>query len=111
MKVLNATQTDLKETDAAEGTMTYLDLAKICLNAPPERGFTPDEMRARMRVLDALDAAQGQDAGCLILEDADAVKLQSCVQAMRWPRMHRQLVEFLDAAANMAAPQVKVKTA
>ena len=108
MKVLNATQTELKETDASERTMTYLDLAKVCLNEPPERGFTPDEMRARMRVLNAIEAAETQDSGCVILEDSDAAKVQACASAMRWPRMHRQIVEFLDAVASMSAPDVKV---
>ena len=111
MKVLEVRKTTIRTDPQTPDTANYLDLAAACLNAMPERGFAPDEMRVRMRVLDAIEQAQAQESSHLTLEDADAAKLQACVQAMHWRVLDRQLLEFTDAVANMPAPAPDLKLA
>ncbi len=104
MKSLEVKQTELKIEAESTELANYLDLAMLAINVPPERGFTPEEMRTRIRILDVLESAKTQQVEEVRLEDADAAKLQDCVRAMRWPKMHRQILGFVDDVLNMAAP-------
>jgi hypothetical protein len=56
-------------------------------------GITIDEMRKSLRVLDAIDAANGT----LELEDADWQLLHDKMVAMTWGVVDKRLVELYDA--------------
>lgn len=77
-----------------------LPLVRDAVNyVKPGSGVKPEEMRARFRVLDALDAAP--EAAMLALEDADAATLQRCVLAVDWARVDRDILRFCDDVASM----------
>lgn len=97
-------QLELKSTEITQGEekkrVTYDDLVKAVVNYSSARDerFAPEEMRHRIRILSALD---GADDAVLVLEDADADKLKSCAKEMRWPMMHRGILEFTDDVLEM----------
>lgn len=57
-----------------------------------QNGATIDEMRKGIRVLDALDSANGT----LELEDADWEFLKQKVERMPWAAVDRRFVKFYD---------------
>lgn len=69
------------------------DLLKNCLNAPPQGGLTPEDMRKRIKVLDVLEAS----TDTLELEDADAETLKACVGEMRWTLINKDILHLCDA--------------
>lgn len=92
MKTLKNTQTDIPKQEG-DGNATFAELAMSALNQAPAQGFSPDEMRIRMRVLDVL-----QKGGETIeLEDAHAAKLIEAASQVQWKFMHKDLVAFHDA--------------
>lgn len=96
MKALENRQTEiLLKPDAPPAR--YADLVRLCIDNPPKDGFTPDQMRKRLRVLDALDGVDGT----IEFEDSDADTVKDCVSTMRWARMDRELLEFTDAVEGM----------
>lgn len=75
---------------------TTNDLIRGALNNRPKDGFSLDEMRSRIRILDLLS-----DDDTLELEDADAKVLQRCVKEMKWGVMHQDIVNFCDVIGNL----------
>ena len=86
---------------------SYLDLAKMCLNKAPREGFTVQEMKARLRVMDVLE--KGKSSGFALLEDADAEKLKQCVEGFLWGAMDKAVVEFVDYACALPSHNGKDK--
>ena len=94
----------MKRLPLASGVVDELGTAALirqALEYAPKDGLTVEGMRARIRVLDALEDAEMAQAAVLLLEDADAVILQSCAAAARWREFHRGIVAFGDAVAGM----------
>lgn len=80
--------------------MPMARLLSVCVSEPPPgQAIKADDMRARIRVLDAIDAA----GDVLALEDADAALMQRCVAQMTWKVVHRDIVRFCDDVANLAS--------
>ena len=73
----------------------YRILVEQAARMPLDRqnGATIPEMRQSIRILDALDAAQG---GVLELEDADWEHLRQKVEKMPWAMIDRRIVQFYD---------------
>ncbi len=71
---------------------SYANLVKAVVNTPPKDGFTADEMRSRMRILDCLEKANG----ILELEDSDTKKFKQCTKDMKWAMMNKEIVQFCD---------------
>jgi len=82
--------------DEVQGQSTA-SIVAACCNVVPKGGFTPATMRERLRVLDALEGAEG----VLALEDADAKVLADCVRAMTWRVMDARILEFVDLVADL----------
>lgn len=70
----------------------YSELLSTCLNQTPKEGFTPSEMRSRLRILDVLANANGE----IELEDADAAITKKLVSEMRWVVLSKDILEFTD---------------
>jgi hypothetical protein len=84
---------ELKSFTVATGQdVKYADLIKTCVNSTGERGINATEMKARLRILDALEVATDK----LELEDADVQTLKPLVEAMPWAIVHTGLVGFCD---------------
>jgi len=73
--------------------MMYVDLAKLCIDSPPQGGFTVDEMRKRLKIAERLDEATAR----IELEDAEYEKLNELVSQYRWGIMHPDVIGFVDA--------------
>jgi hypothetical protein len=72
----------------------YTAIIEQAVRIPLDRqaGATIDEMRKGIRVLDALDHANGS----LELEDADWEFLRQKVEKMPWSQVDRRFVRFYD---------------
>lgn len=72
----------------------YREVIEQAIRVPLDRqaGASIDEMRKGMRVLDALDSANGE----LVLEDADWEHLKLKVERMPWAMVDRRFVTFYD---------------
>lgn len=76
---------------------SYANLLKAVVNAPPQSGFTADEMRSRIRILDCIEKANGK----LELEDSDVKKLKACAKEMKWAMMNKEILQFCDDVEEM----------
>lgn len=93
MKTLeNKETTIVQNVDGSIKPLTYTDLLKICLNNPPQGGFSVTEMRQRLKIIDSLETANGK----IKLEDADYVLTSTCVKDFKWAQMHKDILEFID---------------
>jgi hypothetical protein len=76
------------------GDVSYRTIIEQAVQLPLDRttGATIDEMRKGIRVLDALEHANGT----LELEDADWDFLKTKVERIPWARVDRRFVQFYD---------------
>jgi len=86
--------------DTAE--MKGRDIVEAILKHPGERGATLQEMRARNRIWDALDA--NTDPVGIQLEDADADKLIALYQQFPFGAATRELLRHVEAVVGAKAP-------
>ena len=83
---------DNKSITAGDKEIKYSELLKTCLNVVPKEGFTPSEMRTRLRILDILEKANGT----IELEDADSQLTKKLVADMRWIVLSKDIVAFTE---------------
>lgn len=79
------------KNDSFNGT-DYKELIKISINNVPNEGFTVDEMRKRIRILDSMDKQ-----GDMEFEDADFEIVKQCVNEQRWIKLDKDILTFVDA--------------
>lgn len=75
---------------------SYAELLKVCLDVPPQGGFTTTEMKSRLRLANALDKANGH----IELEDSDHSKLMELVKDMKWGVVSQDLIDLEEAVLN-----------
>jgi len=92
MKKFENKTTGIQKSMKADDCMTFAEIGIECINNTPEGGFTPDEMRSRLRVIDNLKSAETE----IQIEDADFEKLKQCVNSMKWAVMDQDIVDFTD---------------
>lgn len=99
-KLLTLKMTDLPSSKSPEEKASYRELISLALNTPadPQRGMPVDEIRERIKILDKLDSCTGD---VLELEDAEASKLNQCVQHMHWAALHKDILTFTDDVKTM----------
>jgi hypothetical protein len=77
-------------------SLKYAEVGVICLQfidqSQGQSGFTPAEMAARIRVQNKLE--EGGES--IKLEDTDAEKLNQCIQATKWMKLDKSILDFLD---------------
>lgn len=83
-------QIPLKTLDDIDYRELIVQVVRVPLDR--QQGATIDEMRRGIRVLDALDRADGT----LELEDADWEHLRDKVRHFPWGMVDRRLLEFCD---------------
>jgi len=69
--------------------MGYFDLFKIAVENKGQEGFTIQEMRKRLRVVEALEKNNKKAE----MEDADFETLKACFDAMKWGLVSRDISE------------------
>lgn len=95
------------ETPLTFREMPWRKLVTMALDCSPKNaqgqpiGFTPDLMRKRLRILEAVTALP-DDAPALELEHEDAKQLAAAVLCMPWARVSQWNVDFCDAVAALA---------
>jgi hypothetical protein len=88
------------ELPAEEGNvLSYSDLALLSINAPVKEGFTVEDIRGRIKVLDKLTDANAEDV--VELEDAESNVLKMAVAAMKWNLIHKDIISFCDYVKEM----------
>jgi hypothetical protein len=93
MKTFINKKTDITMSQEDPTKLGYSNLAIIGLNTPPQGGWTPDEMRQRIKVIAKLD---DKDIGAKIkLEDAEFDLVVKCAN-IKWQFMHKDVVAFDD---------------
>lgn len=90
---------------------SYRELIALAVQAVPpgSGGIQVDEIRRRIRVIDALEALE-PDVTVLHLEDADYEKLVACVKAMPWNSTDRAILKFCDDMISPPAQSVMPTT-
>jgi uncharacterized Fe-S cluster-containing radical SAM superfamily enzyme len=88
-------QIPLKELVDGQGPpIVYADVLREVVRQPldRQRGVSIVEMRQSIRVLDALEAANGT----LQLEDADYLHLKAKLEGMQWTLVDRRLLQLIE---------------
>ena len=100
-----------EEIQGKKTIFTTYDILKICANKAVEGGFSVDEMKARIRLLNELDKHQGlfkkefpendeaalQVTAELELEDADYAKLKELAKSTKWGIVSKTIIELIDS--------------
>lgn len=74
-----------------------------------QTGFDIAEMRKSMKVIDKLEAAEGQDS--VMLEDAEFELLKTRLEQTRWTMVTREFLKFLDDVINAPTQESKPQEA
>ena len=84
----------LRTLEDPSGDIVYAQVLREVLRRPldPQKGADVAELRASIRVLDALDAANGT----LELEDADYEHLKEKLDRMPWNVVDRRILQLVD---------------
>ena len=84
------------------------DVYTMAVKFSQQGGVSIDEMRKRVRVLDAIE--NNKDPVALLLEDADHATLAEALKVVPWSVSTKELLMIIDAALNAGAPPVVVDT-
>ena len=88
--------------------ITSMSILRLVTTNSPGRAIGVEEMRKRVRVLDALDAVP-RDADHVLLEDADADMLSQAIEQFPWSSASKSLLNIIDDVTK--APQATAKLA
>lgn len=84
------------------GTFGTLAIIKEASETNP-KGMNVAEMRSRIRILDAVEKADGNSE--VVLEDADHTTLTEAINSMPWARADRSILQIIDDI--LTAPTMK----
>lgn len=76
--------------------VTSAKLIKVALENPPAQGFTTSAIRARLKMLDKLDALN-EESTVLELDDNEFGILVQAVGEVRWAGLDRFIIDFEDS--------------
>lgn len=83
----------MKRITLRTGKHNSIDVFKLVTENSPQRPFTVDEMRKRVKVVAELDAAKGDT---LVLEDAEHDLLKKALQEFPWNRAEAELLRIIE---------------
>lgn len=74
-----------------------LSLLKVALNSPPLNGFDFAIIRARGRVMDAVEKLEKNKEDLILkLEDADYTVAVEAIKQVRWNKLSKHLIQFAE---------------
>lgn len=73
--------------------VTTATLLKDALEAMPPNGFDLNTIRARLRLVEAIEKMEGET---LKIEDADFSSAVQAVQQVKWVRLEKYLLQFAE---------------
>lgn len=88
----------MKQIALRTGDFKTTDIIKTVIERSGSGGIAVDEMRARCRVLDALDKPSA--SGPLLLEDADHKTLVTALKGFAFGMASRELLAIIDDILN-----------
>lgn len=89
------------EVYKGEGIDTKGIIENVVKRPPTNKGLGVDEMRKRIRVLDALDNKHGLNTeGWFAFEDADWQILKDCLKEAEFVVVHKDIIEIADRIDN-----------
>lgn len=102
MKTFINTKTGITKTDDRGNKVNigFAGIANMALNSPPQGGWSTDEMRKRIKVMDKLENAEIGDS--IELEDAEFEKILECSQ-IKWKFFHKDIIAFEDYLLKLKA--------
>lgn len=76
----------------------YSDLLMYCINEPVQWGYTIEDMRVRVKLLEKVTRGEGKEyAKEIEFEDAEFSVLKELVKSKKWLWiLHKDAVEFVD---------------
>ena len=92
MKSLKNKTTELPIKQGEEKCVTYIDLAKTCLNTLPQGGLNITEMIARQDVYNLLEKSNGE---VKFNTKTEKETLKKCVSDMKWKTFHPDVIAFV----------------
>lgn len=95
----------MKTIQLRESPIKTIDVIRPVIERPPQ-GANIGEIRARCRVLDALDAL-APDSAALMLEDADYATLARAVNGFQFGMASKDLLAVLDDILEAKGPESK----
>lgn len=90
MKTILNKETRIPKTE--NETMRYSDLLSFCVQSPSQNGYSVQDMRQRIKLLDLIEDASNE----IQIEDTDFIKLKELANAMIWGWVHKDIVDFID---------------
>jgi len=75
--------------------LTSVGIVRLVAGNSPSKPLGVDEMRRRVRILDALDNLP-DNSDHLMLEDEDAKALSAAVEGFPWSSANKQLLAIID---------------
>lgn len=96
MKSIKIEETDITEHQLRfTGKMrklNYKDLIEYALDVVPKGGFTPQDIKSRTRIQEALNKSKSKE---ILVEDADFEALELIMKNSRWPVRDKKLNTLL----------------
>ncbi len=86
--------------------ITSISILRLVTTNSPGKAIGVDEMRKRVRILDALDAIP-RDADHVMLEDSDAEMLAQAIEIFPWSSASKNLLTVIDDVLKAEAPKVQ----
>lgn len=81
------TNMNIKENDEMK-QLSYGDLIKVLINTPKKDGYSIDEIRQRLKIIDQINSNNFN------FEDSDFILIKNLVNNFKWGTMHIDIVEF-----------------
>ena len=98
MKFFINKQTSLRDSEDSP-FLNYSDLILIVVNRRKEGGYTLQEQRLKLRILDKIDEAKHGDT--IEFEDTEYQDFLNDLGSMKWGFIHKDIVEFSDYCLNL----------
>lgn len=94
-KIFKDQETEIREAEGAPKMMCQSDLLKLCLNAPSREGMSIDEMRRRIKALEAIEAKNPETQEIAFELDVFN-ELKRVVNNFKWALVHKDVVTTID---------------
>ena len=84
-----------RDVQAGNEKLTSLTILRLVAGSSPQKALSVDDMRRRVRILDALDEVP-HNGDTLVLEDEDARALGEAIESFPWASANKGLLTILD---------------
>jgi len=97
MSTLKNKETSIKKSE--DEMLSYAFLIEQCISVTPEKGFSVSEMKKRLSIHEVITNTKVNSEFKFKAENTMTIK--DCVKTMQWGVMHKDIVEFAEAIAEL----------